>query len=145
MKQMRLALNFLFENFNLGFGYEGLNAIVLVLCRDTLSLYTQFAGMCLGTFWHLLLRTLSKSGTWAWVVMESVYELNCNGNNFHACVFHPNYPSLLFIGCYQVSVSAVCATQCMPDTNLFLALSAALGMSAIMWKCIMECTGHCAQ
>jgi WD40 repeat protein len=76
---------------------------------------------------------------------ECVYELNYNGNNFHACVFHPNYPSLLFIGCYQVSISAVCATQCMPDTNLFLALSAALGMSAIMWKCIMECTGHCAQ
>jgi hypothetical protein len=74
MKQMRLALDLLFENFNLGFGYEeGLNTIVLVLCRDTLSLYTQFAGMCLGTFWHLLLRTLSKSGTWAWVVMESVF------------------------------------------------------------------------
>jgi len=73
MKQMRLALNLLFENFNLGFGYEGLNTIVLVLCRDTLSLYTQFAGMCLGTFWHLLLRTLSKFRTWAWVVMESVF------------------------------------------------------------------------
>jgi WD40 repeat protein len=33
---------------------------------------------------------------------ECVHELNCNGNKFHSCVFHPNYPSLLVIGCYQV-------------------------------------------
>jgi WD40 repeat protein len=33
---------------------------------------------------------------------ECVHELNCNGNKFHSCVFHPNYPSLLIIGCYQV-------------------------------------------
>jgi len=32
---------------------------------------------------------------------ECVHELNCNGNKFHSCVFHPNYPSLLVIGCYQ--------------------------------------------
>ncbi|KAH9558982.1 hypothetical protein CY35_06G035600 [Sphagnum magellanicum] len=32
---------------------------------------------------------------------ECVHELNCNGNKFHSCVFHPNYPSLLIIGCYQ--------------------------------------------
>jgi hypothetical protein len=64
---------------------------------------------------------------------ECIYELNCNGNNFHACVFHPNFRSLLFIGCFQVSISEVCATQCMPDTNLFLALSAASGMSAMYY------------
>lgn len=33
---------------------------------------------------------------------ECVHELSCNGNKFHSCVFHPNYPSLLVIGCYQV-------------------------------------------
>jgi len=32
---------------------------------------------------------------------ECVYELSCNGNKFHSCVFHPKYSSLLVIGCYQ--------------------------------------------
>eukprot|EP00252_Welwitschia_mirabilis_P005203 TRINITY_DN1568_c0_g6_i2.p1 TRINITY_DN1568_c0_g6~~TRINITY_DN1568_c0_g6_i2.p1 ORF type:complete len:882 (-),score=202.48 TRINITY_DN1568_c0_g6_i2:799-3444(-) len=32
---------------------------------------------------------------------ECVHELNSSGNKFHSCVFHPNYPSLLIIGCYQ--------------------------------------------
>ena len=30
-----------------------------------------------------------------------VHELSCNGNKFYSCVFHPTYPSLLVIGCYQ--------------------------------------------
>ena len=34
---------------------------------------------------------------------ECVNELNCSGNKFNSCVFHPNYPSLLVIGCYEVS------------------------------------------
>ena len=34
---------------------------------------------------------------------ECVHELNCNGNKFHSCVFHPTHPSLLVIGCYQAS------------------------------------------
>ncbi|XP_064948071.1 transcriptional corepressor LEUNIG isoform X4 [Musa acuminata AAA Group] len=32
---------------------------------------------------------------------ECVHELSCIGNKFHSCVFLPNYPSLLVIGCYQ--------------------------------------------
>ncbi|KAF9616816.1 hypothetical protein IFM89_032666 [Coptis chinensis] len=32
---------------------------------------------------------------------ECVHELNCNGNKFHSCAFHPLYSSLLVIGCYQ--------------------------------------------
>jgi WD40 repeat protein len=32
---------------------------------------------------------------------ECVHELSCNGNKFQSCVFHPAYPSLLVIGCYQ--------------------------------------------
>eukprot|EP01018_Ginkgo_biloba_P009921 Gb_06853 [translate_table: standard] len=32
---------------------------------------------------------------------ECIHELSCNGNKFHSCVFHPNYSSLLVIGCYQ--------------------------------------------
>lgn len=34
---------------------------------------------------------------------DCVHELSCNGNKFHSCVFHPTYPSLLVIGCYQAS------------------------------------------
>lgn len=32
---------------------------------------------------------------------ECIYELSSNGNKFHSCVFHPTYPSVLVIGCYQ--------------------------------------------
>lgn len=35
---------------------------------------------------------------------ECVHELSCNGNKFQSCVFHPTYPSLLVIGCYQVKL-----------------------------------------
>ncbi|KAJ6833027.1 transcriptional corepressor LEUNIG isoform X1 [Iris pallida] len=34
---------------------------------------------------------------------ECVHELNCNGSKFQSCVFHPTYPTLLVIGCYQAS------------------------------------------
>lgn len=33
---------------------------------------------------------------------DCVHELSCSGNKFHSCVFHPTYPSLLVVGCYQV-------------------------------------------
>ncbi|THU64949.1 hypothetical protein C4D60_Mb01t31900 [Musa balbisiana] len=32
---------------------------------------------------------------------ECIKELNCSGTKFHSCVFHPSYPSVLVIGCYQ--------------------------------------------
>lgn len=32
---------------------------------------------------------------------DCVHELSCSGNKFHSCVFHPTYPSLLVVGCYQ--------------------------------------------
>ncbi|PRQ46501.1 putative transcription factor WD40-like family [Rosa chinensis] len=32
---------------------------------------------------------------------ECLYELPCSGNKFQTCVFHPTYPSLLVIGCYE--------------------------------------------
>ncbi|XP_021911778.1 transcriptional corepressor LEUNIG-like isoform X2 [Carica papaya] len=32
---------------------------------------------------------------------ECIHELSCSGNKFHTCVFHPTYPSLLVIGCYE--------------------------------------------
>ncbi|KAK4750886.1 hypothetical protein SAY87_004368 [Trapa incisa] len=35
---------------------------------------------------------------WSRTSGECIQELNSNGNQFHSCVFHPNYPSLLVIG-----------------------------------------------
>ncbi|KAL0726482.1 hypothetical protein Bca4012_022575 [Brassica carinata] len=32
---------------------------------------------------------------------ECVHELSCNGSKFQSCVFHPTFPSLLVVGCYQ--------------------------------------------
>ncbi|XP_078439952.1 LEUNIG-like protein [Wolffia australiana] len=32
---------------------------------------------------------------------ECIHEFNSGGNQFHSCVFHPNYPNLLIIGGYQ--------------------------------------------
>ncbi|KAK7815931.1 transcriptional corepressor leunig-like protein [Quercus suber] len=32
---------------------------------------------------------------------ECIHELSCTGNKFNSCVFHPTYPTLLVIGCYQ--------------------------------------------
>lgn len=32
---------------------------------------------------------------------QCIHELNCTGNKFNTCVFHPVYNSLIIIGCYQ--------------------------------------------
>lgn len=52
------------------------------------------------------LASVSEDSVRVWTVGsgsegECVHELSCNGNKFHSCVFHPTYPSLLVIGCYQ--------------------------------------------
>ncbi|KAM7258227.1 hypothetical protein ACFE04_013968 [Oxalis oulophora] len=52
------------------------------------------------------LASVSEDSVRVWTVGsgsegDCVHELNCNGNKFHSCVFHPTYPSLLVIGCYQ--------------------------------------------
>ncbi|XP_026389712.1 transcriptional corepressor LEUNIG-like [Papaver somniferum] len=53
-----------------------------------------------------LLASVSEDSVRVWTLGsgnegECVHELNCNGNKFHSCVFHPSYPNLLVIGCYQ--------------------------------------------
>jgi len=53
-----------------------------------------------------LLASVSEDSVRVWTLGsgsegECVHELSCNGNKFHASVFHPTYPSLLVIGCYQ--------------------------------------------
>ncbi|KAJ8442358.1 hypothetical protein Cgig2_018614 [Carnegiea gigantea] len=39
---------------------------------------------------------VDNGGKW-----QCIHDLNCNGNKFNTCVFHPVYSSLLIIGCYQ--------------------------------------------
>ncbi|XP_039808052.1 transcriptional corepressor LEUNIG-like isoform X4 [Panicum virgatum] len=38
---------------------------------------------------------------WSLNDMSCVNELNCSGRKLTSCAFHPTYPSLLVIGCYQ--------------------------------------------
>ncbi|RCV24923.1 hypothetical protein SETIT_5G125300v2 [Setaria italica] len=38
---------------------------------------------------------------WSLNEESCVNELNCSGRKFSSCAFHPTYPSLLVIGCYQ--------------------------------------------
>ncbi|GLJ49376.1 hypothetical protein SUGI_1044600 [Cryptomeria japonica] len=52
------------------------------------------------------LATVSEDSVRVWTFCsgsdgQCVHELICNGNNFHSCVFHPRYQSLLVIGLYQ--------------------------------------------
>jgi hypothetical protein len=50
--------------------------------------------------------SVSKDMVKVWSLNEEscVNELNCSGRQFSSCAFHPTYPSLLVIGCYQVSI-----------------------------------------
>ncbi|GJX36996.1 transcriptional corepressor LEUNIG-like protein isoform X2 [Tanacetum coccineum] len=52
------------------------------------------------------LASVSEDSVRVWSLMsgnegECIHDLSCNGNKFHSCVFHPTFPSLLVIGCYQ--------------------------------------------
>ncbi|KAF8407002.1 hypothetical protein HHK36_006123 [Tetracentron sinense] len=59
-----------------------------------------------------LLASVSEDSVRVWTLGsgsegECIHELSCDGNKFHSCVFHPTYPSLLVIGCYQASRFAI--------------------------------------
>ncbi|KAJ1282326.1 hypothetical protein BS78_03G043200 [Paspalum vaginatum] len=47
--------------------------------------------------------SVSEDTVKVWSLNEKscVNELNCSGRKFWSCAFHPTYPSLLIIGCYQ--------------------------------------------
>ncbi|PON90767.1 Coatomer beta subunit [Trema orientale] len=52
------------------------------------------------------LATVSEDSVKVWTLGsgskgDCVYELSCSGNKFHSCVFHPRYPSVLVVACYQ--------------------------------------------
>ncbi|XP_066355869.1 transcriptional corepressor LEUNIG-like isoform X3 [Miscanthus floridulus] len=47
--------------------------------------------------------SVSEDSVKVWSLNDEsfVNELNCSGRKFTSCTFHPTYPSLLIIGCYQ--------------------------------------------
>ncbi|WRX33310.1 WD40 repeat - like 10 [Theobroma cacao] len=83
-------------------------------CRHSLQGHTKpIHSVCWDTSGELL-ASVSEDSVRVWTLGsgsegECVHELSCNGNKFHSCVFHPTYPSLLVIGCYQ---AMVCTYDC---------------------------------
>ncbi|PKI43548.1 hypothetical protein CRG98_036040 [Punica granatum] len=75
-------------------------------CRQTLQGHTKpIHSVCWNSTGDLL-ASVSEDAVRVWTLGsgsegECVHELSCNGNKFYSCVFHPTYPSLLAIGCYQ--------------------------------------------
>jgi WD40 repeat protein len=74
---------------------QGHNKIIQSLCWDSAGDYLASVSEDSVRIWSF---TSGHDG-------EFVHELNCSGNKFHSCVFHPTYPSLLVIGCYEVGFS----------------------------------------
>ncbi|PIA42600.1 hypothetical protein AQUCO_02000203v1 [Aquilegia coerulea] len=75
-------------------------------CRHSLQGHTKAVHSVCWDPSGELLASVSEDSVRVWTFGsgsegECVHELSCNGNKFHSCVFHPAYPSLLVIGCYQ--------------------------------------------
>lgn len=71
--------------------FEGHTEHVGSLCWDPSGEYVVSASEDTVKVWSL------NSGN----EENCVHELNSSGSKFHSCAFHPLYPSLLIIGCYQ--------------------------------------------
>ncbi|KAI4376931.1 hypothetical protein MLD38_014634 [Melastoma candidum] len=75
------------------------------MCTQTLQGAKPILSICWDTSGELL-ASVSEDLVRVWRVgsgseWDCLHELNCSGNKFHSCVFHPSYPSLLVIGCSQ--------------------------------------------
>jgi WD40 repeat protein len=69
--------------------------------------------------------------------VKSVQKLNCIGNKFHSCVFHPQYHSLLVIGCYQASLIFLWSFLCVVNIlNIFSFLGTILVAKIIIDSCL---------
>ena len=68
---------------------------------------------------------------------DCIYELALSGYRFCSCVFHPTYPSLLIVGCYQVNY--FCFTF---YTNLFCSFPA-IRQLCIWYKILILLTRNC--
>lgn len=81
--------------FNPLLGYQAHSGVVNYVCWDMN-----------GEF----LATVSEESVkvWSLASRECIHELTSNGNQFHSCVFHPSYSTLLVIGGTRVSNSFWC-------------------------------------
>ncbi|OMO80569.1 hypothetical protein COLO4_24036 [Corchorus olitorius] len=59
---------------------------------------------------------------------ECVHELNCNGNKFHSCVFHPTYPSLLSLELWNMSENKTMTLSAHEGLIAALAVSPVTGL-----------------
>uniref|UniRef100_A0A2P2IP79 Transcriptional corepressor LEUNIG_HOMOLOG-like isoform X2 n=1 Tax=Rhizophora mucronata TaxID=61149 RepID=A0A2P2IP79_RHIMU len=65
--------------------FQGHSEMVNYICWDTIGDYLATVSQNLVKIWSLHSR-------------ECIHELGSNGNQFHSCVFHPSYSTLLVIG-----------------------------------------------
>ncbi|KAJ6862356.1 hypothetical protein NC652_039255 [Populus alba x Populus x berolinensis] len=61
---------------------------------------------------------------------ECVHELSCNGNEFHSCVFHPTFPSLLSLELWNMSENKTMTLPAHDGQIAALAVSTVTGMVA---------------
>ncbi|CAL4962715.1 unnamed protein product [Urochloa decumbens] len=83
-----------------------LDAETLQVCRTPLQGHAQIIQSVCWDAAGNYLASVSEDCVKVWSFksgndVECMHELNCSGNKFHSCVFHPNYPHLLIIGCYE--------------------------------------------
>uniref|UniRef100_A0A0A9H2V4 Uncharacterized protein n=1 Tax=Arundo donax TaxID=35708 RepID=A0A0A9H2V4_ARUDO len=83
-----------------------LDAETLQVCRTALQGHTHIIQSVCWDAAGNYLASVSEDSVRVWSFtsgndIECVHELNCSGKKFHSCVFHPSYPSLLIVGCYE--------------------------------------------
>ncbi|ONM41150.1 transcriptional corepressor LEUNIG-like isoform X13 [Zea mays] len=87
-------------------GISILDAETLQVCRTPLQGHVQIIQSVCWDAAGNYLASVSEDSVRVWSFtsgnyIECIHELICSGNKFHSCVFHPNYPNLLIIGCYE--------------------------------------------
>ncbi|KAL0924283.1 hypothetical protein M5K25_005099 [Dendrobium thyrsiflorum] len=75
-------------------------------CRHSLQGHTMHVDSVCWDPTGEYLASVSEDSVRVWSLgsgseVECAHELSCSGNKFHSCVFHPTFPRLLVIGCYQ--------------------------------------------
>ncbi|ONM41145.1 leunig-related1 [Zea mays] len=94
-------------------GISILDAETLQVCRTPLQGHVQIIQSVCWDAAGNYLASVSEDSVRVWSFtsgnyIECIHELICSGNKFHSCVFHPNYPNLLIIGCYEASSPLSC-------------------------------------
>ncbi|RYQ94613.1 hypothetical protein Ahy_B08g089550 isoform C [Arachis hypogaea] len=105
-------------------------------CRNSLKGHTKpIHSVCWDPSGELL-ASVSEDSVRVWTLGtgsegECVHDLSSNGSKFQSCVFHPSYPSLLVIGCYQASLLSLYSLELWNMTeNKTMTLTAHEGLIA---------------